>query len=399
MPSLGADMERARVIEWLVKPGDKVRCGDVIVVVETDKGAIEIEIFEDGEIEALVAPVDAELEVGALLARIRQAGEPMASCVSDTDASIAPMSAAPASPEPTVRAPTAPPVVPAQVASMSGENPRVRASPAARRLALARGFDLNGVTGHGPQGAVTLADVTAIIAGTTVTPRQRQPVGFDRVAMRRAIGQAMARAKREIPHYYMAHTFNMTRALEWLSEANGARPVERRLLPAVLLLRACGLALARVPGFNGTYVDGTFCAAEAVHVGWAIALRAGGLIAPAIHDVATRDIDTLMQALRDLVRRARNGGLRGSELADATVTVTSLGERGAETVLPVIHPPQVAMIGFGSLVERAWVVAAEVVPQTVIHVSLAADHRVSDGHAGSQLLAEIERLLNHPEEL
>lgn len=151
----------------------------------------------------------------------------------------------------------------------------------------------------------------------------------------------------------------MTRSVQSISHAprSGAPAYQRaspaaRLLPAALLLRAVGLALGKTPGLNGFYQHEIFRASAGIHVGWAVALRGGGLIAPAIHDVDKQDLDALMAGLRDVVMRARGGGSRSSELMDATITVTSLGERGADTVLPIIHPPQVAMIGCGRVVAR-----------------------------------------------
>jgi len=408
MPSLGADMESAQVIEWLVESGDAIRRGDVIVVVETDKGAIEIEVFDDGVVEALVAPLNAIVTVGAVLARIRAPGEaattaavPSPSVTSAVAPSLAPMVTPPPppAPAPTIPTPHAAPVIQAPVPPPGGALSRVAASPVARRRAAEHGIDLTQLTGHGPGGAITLADVDAAGAAAAAAPRQRRASGFDPAAMRRAIGLTMARAKRDIPHYYLTLDIDLGATLAWLSATNRARPVERRLLPAALLLRASGVAVARIAGFNGSFQDEAYRPAPAVHVGWAIALRGGGLIAPAVHDVATRSVDELMPALSDLIKRARGGGLRSSELMDATVTVTSLGDRGADSVLPIIYPPQVAMLGFGRIAERAWVVDGRLESRPVVTASLAADHRVSDGHAGGLLLAEIARLLSHPEEL
>jgi pyruvate dehydrogenase E2 component (dihydrolipoamide acetyltransferase) len=224
--------------------------------------------------------------------------------------------------------------------------------------------------------------------------------GFDPVEMRKAIAAAMSRSKREIPHYYLASTVAMHRALAFLEATNRERPPPERLLPAVLLLKATALALREVPQLNGFWIDGGFRPGPGIHLGWAIALRGGGLVAPAIHDVDKRPLPELMAALRDLVGRARSGGLRSSELADATLTITSLGERGAESVLPVIYPPQVAMVGFGAIVTRPWVdEAGGLVARPVVQVSLAADHRASDGHLGSRFLAAIADHLQRPENL
>jgi pyruvate dehydrogenase E2 component (dihydrolipoamide acetyltransferase) len=185
--------------------------------------------------------------------------------------------------------------------------------------------------------------------------------------------------------------------LGWLDRTNAGRAPPDRILPAVLLLRATALALAGTPELNGFWEDGAFRPGDGVHIGWAVALRGGGLVAPAIRNADRLGLDELMAALRDVVGRARGGGLRGSELTDATVTVTSLGERGAESVLPIITPPQVATIGFGRIVERPWVVDGTVVPRRVVTVTLAGDHRATDGHRGGLLLARIETLLQTPE--
>jgi pyruvate dehydrogenase E2 component (dihydrolipoamide acetyltransferase) len=216
--------------------------------------------------------------------------------------------------------------------------------------------------------------------------------------MRRAIAAAMARSKREIPHFYLEHTVALTGLRARLDALNADRPPAERLLPAVFVIRATARALARHPGFNGHYVDGEFRPAERVHLGTAVAIRGGGLIAPAIHDADRLDLDQLMARLKDLVARARGGGLRGSELADPTATLSSLGERGVDALYGVIHPPQVALIGAGRPVRRPWAEGDAVAVREVMTLTLAADHRVGDGHAGALFLAEIGRLIETPEE-
>jgi pyruvate dehydrogenase E2 component (dihydrolipoamide acetyltransferase) len=274
-------------------------------------------------------------------------------------------------------------------------------TPAARRRAAELGLDPRGIQGTGPDGTISLADVEAAACGApAATPALRAPrPGFDPAAMRKAIAAAMARSKREIPHYYLTQTIDLRCALAWLEEANRARPPTERLLPAALFLKATALALRKSPELNGIWQQDAFLPGVGIHVGWAIALRGGGLIAPAIHDADQRSLPELMVALRDLVQRARTGGLRSSELTDPTITVTSLGERGAETVIGVIYPPQVAIVGFGRIIERPWAVDGALAVRPVVSLSLAADHRASDGHRGGLLLAEIERLLQEPQAL
>lgn len=217
--------------------------------------------------------------------------------------------------------------------------------------------------------------------------------------MRRAIAAAMSRSKREIPHYYLSEPIPMAAALEWLQARNAGVPITQRILPAVLQLKAVALALAEVPELNGVYRDGEFAPSAAVHIGVAISLRGGGLVAPALHDVAGRSIDDLMHGLSDLVRRARAGSLRSSEMTDPTITVTNLGDQGVESVFGVIYPPQVALVGFGRIAERAWAQEGWIRSVPVVTASLAADHRVSDGHRGARFLAVLRDLLQRPHEL
>ncbi|MCD6726455.1 MAG: 2-oxo acid dehydrogenase subunit E2, partial [Solirubrobacteraceae bacterium] len=319
---------------------------------------------------------------------------------------------------------------------------RRRVSPLARRVAAHLGVDPASCEGTGPGGAVTRADVEraaaepatrapaapampappappampapsampappAMPAPSAPAPQTIEPpavaaaaAGDERsIAMRRTIARLMARSKREIPHYYLGHHIDLSRALDWLKERNAPRGPAERVLPAALLLKAVALACREQPGLNGFWVDDELRPGGGVHVGVAISLRGGGLLAPAIHDADTLGVEALMAALRDLTQRARRGQLRGSEMADPTITVTSLGERGVETVYGVIHPPQVALVGFGRVTERAWAVGGMVGARPVVHATLAVDHRAADGHTGGLFLGSIDSRLQEPEAL
>jgi pyruvate dehydrogenase E2 component (dihydrolipoamide acetyltransferase) len=214
--------------------------------------------------------------------------------------------------------------------------------------------------------------------------------------MRQAIAGAMAQSKREIPHFYLGATVDMQRALAWLTEENARRSIEARLLPAVLLIKAVALALRDVPAMNGFWNDDAFRPGRGIHPGVAIALRGGGLVAPAIHDADQKDLSALMDALKDLVARARSGGLRSSELTDATITVTNLGEQGVEVGYGIIYPPQVALVSFGRVVERPMVVDGQVVARPVVQTTISADHRAVDGHLAGLFLAAIGKHLQDP---
>lgn len=380
MPSLGADMEAGLLVEWLKSPGDRIEHGDIIAVVETDKGAIEVEVFEDGTIEELLAEQGSKVPVGQPLARISGAG------------AIPQERAAPApAPEPAPPPETAPAQEPQ---SPQVRSSGLRASPAAKKLAAEQGVDLASLAGGGPDGAVQLADVEGSIAAASPAD-----AGPDLSAMRRAIAAAMTRSKREIPHYYLMHRFDLSPALDWLERYNGERTPPERLLIGALLLKAVAVALAEFPDFNGHYEDDRFIPAEDVHLGNAISIRGGGLAAPCIRNADTLPLSDIMAKLRDLVARTRRGQFRSSEIGDATATVSSLGERGVESLWPVIYPPQVAIIGFGSVQNRPWGEGDALAIRRVITATLAGDHRANDGHRGALLLRRIEALLSEPDKL
>jgi pyruvate dehydrogenase E2 component (dihydrolipoamide acetyltransferase) len=276
---------------------------------------------------------------------------------------------------------------------------RVRVSPAARSLAQTHGFDPATLTGSGPAGVIVRADVERALVAVGAPAERKRPIGLDLDAMRAAIAAAMARSKREIPHYYLEHQVDVTPCEQWLARMNAARPPDRRLLMGALAIKSVALAARRFAAFNGFYRDGNYAAASAVHVGMAIAIRGGGLAAPALHDTDRMPLDELMTRMRDLVQRMRAGRIRSSEMSDPTITVSSLGERGVEALYGIIYPPQVALVGFGKVVARPWLVDGAIGPRSVVTVTLAADHRVSDGHAGALFLAEIGKLLQEPEKL
>jgi pyruvate dehydrogenase E2 component (dihydrolipoamide acetyltransferase) len=397
MPSLGADMEAGTVLAWHVAPGDRVARGQVVMLVDTDKAEIETEIWEDGVVDEILVPVGRKVPVGTPLLRLsgaRAAAEP-------------PAAKPPAPPPPTAAPMPAPP--PARAPAPTAA-PSPAASPHARRLARERGVDLATVRGTGPHGAVLASDIEAAAPAARAPAAPPPPaaakepesagLSAERLAtMRSAIANAMARSKREIPHYYLEHDLDLSPALAWLEAENARRPVSERLVLGVLLLKATAVALARVPELNGHYVDGAFRPGAGIHVGVAIAVRGGGLLAPALLDADRKPLGQLMRELRDLVARARRARLRGAESNAATVTVTSLGDLGVDKVFGVIQPPQVALVGFGAVRERPWAERGMLAVRPVLTATLAADHRVSDGMRGARLLTAIEKALAQPEAL
>lgn len=405
MPSLGADMDAGTLQEWRVAPGDRVRRGDIVAVVKTDKADVEVEVFEDGLIGDLLVTEGTEVPVGTALATVVGEGEapPADTAGPPEPAPESTVSEPPPSPPLSPAPPAAPePTRDTEPTPAEPSPSRRRISPRARRLAAERGVEIDELAERAEGGVVTGDDVEGR-AGPSATPPAAVTAEGDAaeaaVAMRRAIARAMSRSKREIPHYYLEQSVDCSAALEWLAEENASRRASERILTGALLCAATARAVAEVPGFSGFYRDDRFEPAETVHLGVAIALRTGGLVAPAIHGAAELSVAELMPKLRDLTARARAGTLRSSEMSDPTVTLTSLGERGVELVQGVIFPPQVALVGFGSVTDRPWAVHGNVEVRPIVHVTLAADHRVTDGHLGARLLTRIDEHLQEPEAL
>ena len=466
MPSLGADMDHGKMVEWLVKPGDYVHRGDVVAVVDTDKTVMDIESFEEGVVAELLVDIGATVPIGTPLARITATPDDETSAEKPPEAMRTAGVEGPPGIEETP-APAAQDGIPAEIhallsppvrhlahqlgvdpgtirgtgrhgavtrsdveraaAPLASEQPaatgiteagRVRSSPRARRLAAERGLDLASLTGTGPGGAVTEADILG--AGRSGAEAARTDTGAPLAAptkeatepegrpsesrqceasLRRAVGALMSKSKRSIPHYYLSTTLDMRAALAWMQAVNLQRPLSSRLVASALLLKAAALAAKTVPEVNGFYVDDEFRPSGSVHLGVAVALRKGGIVAPAIHDADTLSVDTLMDRLRDLVGRARAGRLQRAEMADPTVTVTNLGDLGVDSVFGVIYPPQVAMVGLGRVMEQPWAHDGMLGVRPVVTATLSADHRVSDGLRGARYLARLDELLQKPEEL
>jgi len=442
MPSLGADMVAGTVLAWHVGPGDRVAVGDLVALVDTEKAEIDIETFEAGVVGELVVPVGERVPVGTVIAYLDEVGD-AASTGAAVPAPPAPAAVVPvpAAAEPHAEPHAEPRVVSPLVrhlaearhldaASLSGSGPghrvmrrdleadgRRAVSPRARRLAAAAGLEVGALAGTGPGGAVVGADVEAAVAsaatgpslpaappvpsGTVPSPPAPGAPGTrrDPTRMRQAVAELMSRSWREIPHYHLSTRADVSVMMQWLADANEARPISERLLPAAVLLRATALAATRHPQLNGWWVDDGFRAAERVDLGTVVSLRGGGLLAPTIADAGAKPLDAVMRDLRDLVGRARRGRLRSGDTIPASITVTNLGELGVDAVFGVIHPPQVALVGFGAVHEEAWAHQGMVAARPVLHITLAGDHRASDGLTGAAFLSDLVTLLQDPEHL
>jgi pyruvate dehydrogenase E2 component (dihydrolipoamide acetyltransferase) len=408
MPSLGADMESAVLMEWRVKEGEHVTKGQVVAEVETSKGVIEIEVFEEGIVEKLLVAPDTECAAGTPLAIIRSEGEdkdegkekdkgegeekeasPSKTALQSEPPAEPLAETAPQEPLPSASA-EPPREVPDIKTEEFSHQERIKASPAARKKASQMGIDLADIAAE-TKGAIQLKELDN-------TPNKKEKKA-EPDGMRQAIAKAMSRSNAEIPHYYLSMAINMTPALEWLEELNSELSIQERILPAALLIRAAVKALQEVPQLNGYWRDNTHQLKEEINPGIAISLRKGGLITPALIDAQNMDLKETMQALGELISRTRAGKLRSSEMTQQSITITNLGDLGVERVYGVIYPPQVAIIGFGRISDAPWAQGDTLSVRKVLHATLSGDHRATDGHTGALFLNKLDQLLQNPKEL
>ncbi len=383
-------MDQGTVLQWLVNPGDQVKRGDIVARVETEKSDIDVEIWQSGTVTEVLVDTGVQVPVGTPLLRL---------------SGSAPTPLAEEAYEPS-QPPTAAPVgsnraEPAGIAASrlrSGHtNSEPLSSPFARTLSKERGIDITDLEGSGPAGAIIARDVPHQPEQTAKPQRATKPSPSDR--MRNAIAQRMSIANRDIPHYHLELDVDMTEALEWIALHNEDLDVPQRILPAALLIKATAMAAADVPSLNGFWTDGMFHSSDEINVAVAVSLRKGGLMTPVIGGADQLSVDQTMDALRERVAGARNGSLRSSWMDGGTITVTNLGDHGADRVLGVIFPPQVALVGFGRIRERPMVHDGSITPRPVVVASLSADHRATDGATGSRLLNRLNTYLQKPEEL
>jgi pyruvate dehydrogenase E2 component (dihydrolipoamide acetyltransferase) len=375
MPSLGADMESAVLMEWKVKEGESVSKGDIIAEVETSKGVIEIEVFEDGVIEKLLVKEETDCAVGTPLAVIRSKEQEVEEKESQE-----------------FKIDESPQKVLEPEEKKTDEKvfkQRIKISPAARKKAKELGVELSEVQGDKKE--IHLKDIES----ETVPKKSEHSAS----GMRQAIAKAMSLSNAQIPHYYLSSSINMSPALKWLEEVNRNRAIQERILPAALLIQAVVYALKEVPELNGFWRNDALEISKEINPGIAIALRKEGLITPAILNAHELNLDGTMKSLSNLIERTRSGKLRNSEITEQTITITNLGDLGAESVFGVIYPPQVALVGFGRIMNAPWAEGDTLSVRKVLQATIAGDHRATDGRIGGKFLDKLNQILQIPQEL
>ena len=446
MPQMGYDMHEGKVVRWLKKEGEEVTRGEVIAEIETDKATVEYEAYTGGVMAKIVAEEGVAIPVGGLIAVMTAPGEAIPEDIL-TDAATASAADSPAPAATAVEAPEAP--IPAAAAPADTEE--VRASPLARRLAKERGFDLATITGTGPGGRITEADIPeqgaaaapaalassngyikasplakrlarergidlATLTGTgpggrvieADVPEHAVPAAAGSAApatlvsenvelsrMRQAIARVTSDSKRDAPHFYVSVDVDMTKAMSFRRDLNDELDAENRVSVNDLIVKASAIAIGRHPKFNSFFRDDHLQMNAAINVGIAIALESG-LIVPGINGCERKSLVEIAAASRDLVSRANSGTLRNDEYSGTTFSVSNLGAFDIESFTAIIFPPHAAILAVGTVKEQPVVRDGELAIAQIMKATLSTDHRVADGAEAAQFLVEIKKLLQNP---
>ncbi len=365
MPSLGADMDEGKLMEWKIKVGDTVKKNQTIAQVETTKSVVEIESFRDGIVMDILGKIGDVIKVGTPIAVLDTKGDEILD-------------------KTTVVSPAPTPVT---------TTLRFKISPAAKKMAEENHIDLSKISGSGTGGEITLKDIEEKL-------KTKTEKAYFGVNLREAISAIMAKSKKEIPHYYLKKRIHLDTLMSWIDEKNKTlAPTERLLLPAVLM-RAVIISLNKFPDLNGYYKKEKFEALGIVNLGIAFAIKGGGVMVPAVIEADKMTTSLFNKAVQDLAERTKEGGLKNRELTEGTMTVTNVGDLGSDEVFGIIFPPQVAIVGLGRIRKEAIIDKGDQLKAGfVIDVTLSADHRVSDGLMGARFLSEIDKNLNDPKSL
>lgn len=436
MPKMGDAMEEGTLLRWLKQVGDEIAVGDPLAEIETDKVSLEIEAAEAGVLTKTYVEEGATVPIGTAIAAIGEESAEMAAAAAapvaaPVEAAPAPVAAAPepaaaAAPSATngrtieAPAPAAAIPVPANAVAASGE--RLRASPLVKRLAAEHGVDLSTVAGTGPGGRIVRDDIAALLTGAprvapapeaapapvaapapasvvgmAVSGHAGRPAGIARdfSKIRRTTGRRMAESKAAAPHFYVTVEVDMVKATELREQINAQAPEDARVSFNDMIVKAAALALREFPNLNASHENDQLVEHPNIDINVAVAIE-DGLIAPFVPDADQRSLLAIARMTKDLIGRARKGGLTLDEFQGGTFTISNLGMFDVEEFIAIINPPQAAILAIGSIKDVPVMQDGEIVPGKRMNITLSADHRVTDGAEVARFLQAVKRYLENP---
>jgi pyruvate dehydrogenase E2 component (dihydrolipoamide acetyltransferase) len=437
MPALSPTMEKGNLAKWLKKEGDKVKSGDVIAEIETDKATMEVEAVDEGTIAKILVPEGTQdVAVNDVIAVLAGDGEDVKAA--GAGAASAPPKAAPAPqapaaakplPAPTpAKTPTPPAAAPAPQAtpaSQSNGHARIFSSPLARRLAREAGIELARINGSGPHGRVIARDVEEAKSGKGLKAPAVAPAGAPAIApsmsdkqiralfedgsyeviphdgMRRTIAQRLTASVQTVPHFYLTMDCDIGKLLAAREEINAAAPKDKEKKPTYKLsvndfvIKAMAIALQRIPNTNVSWTEGGMLKHKHSDIGVAVAMP-GGLITPIIRKAETKSLSTISSEMKDFAARARARKLKPEEYQGGTTAVSNLGMYGIKDFTAVINPPHATILAVGTSEERAVVRNGKIEAAHIMSVTLSCDHRAVDGALGAELIGAFKMLIENP---
>src|SRR5665213_2982611 len=430
MPALSPTMEKGNLAKWLKKEGDKIKSGDIIAEIETDKATMEYEAVDEGTLAKIVVPEGTQdVAVNAVIAVLAGEGEDVKAAASGAKSAPAPKAETPkpiARTEPP-KAPAPQPAPPSKAAAQpvaaSGSN-RIFSSPLARRLAKDANLDLNRVQGSGPHGRVIARDIEdaksgkglrapgAAAPGPAIAPTMSdqqilslyEQGSYELIphdGMRRTIAQRLTASVQTIPHFYETMDCDVGKLMVAREEINASAPKDKDGKPVYKLsvndfvIKALALALQRVPDANVSWTEAGMLKHKHSDVGVAVALP-GGLITPIVRNAESKSLSAISNEMRDLAARARARKLKPQEYLGGTTSVSNLGMFGIKDFTAVINPPQSTILAVGTGEERAVVRNGQLAVATIMSVTLSCDHRSVDGALGAELIVAFKKLIENP---
>jgi pyruvate dehydrogenase E2 component (dihydrolipoamide acetyltransferase) len=408
MPKLSDTMEEGVILKWLRKEGEKVKQGETLVEIESDKADMELEAYDTGVLRKIVVPEGGKAPIGALIAIIGEPDEDISSLLSETSApakaeakkeepKLAPTSSAAS---PTVTTPPQPSQIADVTASTDG---RTKASPLAKRLAREHNLNLSSIPGSGPQGRVIKRDIEGALSGKTpvlATPQRTYlPGTAEEVplsSIRKTIAKRMWESKNAAPHFYVTVEIDMEPAMAFREQLNAAS--ETKISFTDIIIKAVASALMKHPQVNATYLGDTMRQYHYAHIGVAVALEEG-LVTPIVKNCEQKGIGTINAEFHDLVERARNRKLKPEEYTGATFTISNLGMFGVEDFVAIINPPEGAILAIGAIIEKPVVKKGAIAIGHTMKVTLSSDHRIIDGAVAARFLQDFKKILENPASL
>lgn len=404
MPALSPTMKKGNLAKWTKKEGDKIRAGDVIAEIETDKATMEVEAVDEGTLgKILVAEGTENVVVNTCIALLLDKAEDAKSLANYSVKTTPPTDAAPAKKE-EVKISVVLSAQQNQTSMSSSSN--VKASPLAKRIAKEEGISLSGIAGSGPHGRIVKEDVLAfaVSGGRRVDAVRRNPQEFTAVKnnnIRKVIAHRLLESKQNIPHFYLSCEFKLDKLQEIRAALNEVATRDDKDNPSYkisvndLIIKAAAMALKKVPEANSAWSDDAILLYNNIDISMAVAID-GGLITPIIKNADQKTIQVISRETKELVKKARDGELRPEEFQGGSFSISNLGMFGIDNFSAIINPPQSCILAVSRAVEKPVVEQGQIKIAHMMNVTLSSDHRSVDGAVGAEFLKVLRRYIEHP---